>query len=518
MTQGSPPKAFAGARGAALLVLLCSVGRGASLPLAQEPVPEPPVGADHPPQDETDEDAAQADASDGVAEDGDADTPPADAEEVEELEELEVADGPDPQELAEVPAAVDDAQSSPVHGYLRTRYLGRGTSGEYDHDLFNALTVNVGDPTRDPWSAHLHAYLAIDLDGETEDAFFSIADTYDDGIDARLYQAYVDANQIPGLERARFGRQQVFEVPVLVWFDGLGVETEPRTDLDLSAGAYGGVPVRIFESSADGDSVLGAYVASRPWARANVRLDFVRFSDESELGDEDNDLWYVHGTQGVGDRVTLGGAYSYLDDDPRDWRASVTGYDPERDLMIRASYYELLETQDHLALELDPLFGALLELFPYEQAGLLASKGITDWLLLEGGVDVRNVSDEDDEGEFNRDFSRYYVNVGLLDLTSHEIDLTITGDSYDSDRSDVRTWGADVSWDATERLETAVGSYYSLYKYDLFLNEERDDVRTYYVRLDYEQTRNLSFDLDYEFEDEDLDDYHTVKVGVSWRF
>jgi hypothetical protein len=38
------------------------------------------------------------------------------------------------------------------------------------------------------------------------------------------------------------------------------------------------------------------------------------------------------------------------------------------------------------------------------------------------------------------------------------------------------------------------------------------------VRLDYEQTRNLSFDLDYEFEDEDLDDYHTVKVGVSWRF
>jgi hypothetical protein len=196
----------------------------------------------------------------------------------------------------------------------------------------------------------------------------------------------------------------------------------------------------------------------------------------------------------------------------------VTGYDPERDLMIRASYYELLETQDHLALELDPLFGALLELFPYEQAGLLASKGITDWLLLEGGVDVRNVSDEDDEGEFNRDFSRYYVNVGLLDLTSHEIDLTITGDSYDSDRSDVRTWGADVSWDATERLETAVGSYYSLYKYDLFLNEERDDVRTYYVRLDYEQTRNLSFDLDYEFEDEDLDDYHTVKVGVSWRF
>jgi len=195
----------------------------------------------------------------------------------------------------------------------------------------------------------------------------------------------------------------------------------------------------------------------------------------------------------------------------------VTGYRPDLDLTFRASYYELLEAQGHLALELDPLFSSLLELFPYSHLSLLASKGVEEWLLVEAGADVRTVSDDDDVGEFNRDFDRYYVSATLFDLGEGDFDLTLTADVYDSERTDAETWGADLSKDLNARTEAAVGSYYSLYKYDLFLDEERDDIRTYYVRLDYEQTRNLSFDVDYEFEDGD-EDYQTLKVGLSWRF
>ena len=40
-----------------------------------------------------------------------------------------------------------------------------------------------------------------------------------------------------------------------------------------------------------------------------------------------------------------------------------------------------------------------------------------------------------------------------------------------------------LSREMSEKLKLSFGSYYSLYKYDLFLVSERDDVRTYYLRL-----------------------------------
>ena len=47
---------------------------------------------------------------------------------------------------------------------------------------------------------------------------------------------------------------------------------------------------------------------------------------------------------------------------------------------------------------------------------------------------------------------------------------------------------------------------------------ELDDVRTWYLKLQWKRTRSTTFDLRYEFEDDPFDEYHTLLLGATWRF
>ena len=57
-----------------------------------------------------------------------------------------------------------------------------------------------------------------------------------------------------------------------------------------------------------------------------------------------------------------------------------------------------------------------------------------------------------------------------------------------------------------------------MFKFDLFTNSERDHVRTYYLRLRHEASKEVTFDGDFELEDDDFDQYHRFRLGVTWRF
>ena len=133
-------------------------------------------------------------------------------------------------------------------------------------------------------------------------------------------------------------------------------------------------------------------------------------------------------------------------------------------------------------------------------------------------TDVRLVSDSGDVGEFNRDWERYYVTTTLNDLPAQHLALSLTADRWDDDDRDTSSFGADLSYDADERWRGALGTYYSLYKYQLLEFDEREDVRTYYARASYELSARLELELLYEFEDDDLDTYNTLRLGARWQF
>jgi hypothetical protein len=428
---------------------------------------------------------------------------------------------------AGTPAVASDRASATrpgtVHGSLSVRYRGRFTGDDQDQEARGVLALDVADP-RAPWiTGHLLARMDVDIDGLDESAVFEdLSDTYDGSVVTKLYLAYADVSlrarpeDSPGT--LRVGRQSDARLPEVLRLDGITYTTRPAGEREIELGVYGGIPVHLYESSRDGDLAFGTFVEGRPWKGGRARLDWMHLEDELVLGEEHDDLVALGLWQELARHWRLEGEFSHLEGDPRDLRLRTFYDDPDSETIVRAGYYELLETQTLEVTELDPFYDELLEYFPYRQATLVVSRSFGSHTVVDVGLDVRRVSDSDDVGEFNRDWERYYATASLHDVPAEGVALSITGDRWDDDDRDTSAFGADLSYAAEERWNAAVGSYYSLYKYELLELDEREDVRTYYTRAAYELSKSLDLELVYEFEDDDLDTYHTLRLGALWRF
>jgi len=407
-----------------------------------------------------------------------------------------------------------------IRGQLSARYRGRWRPGEDDHDLTATLSLDAGDADRDRWTYHFLGSGFADLDGHSapSEALFGLEDTYQSAVQGRVYDAYADVHGAGLVERVRLGRQLDHDTPALAWFDGVSLVADAGGDHRLGGGLYGGVPVHAYESSPEGDLLGGLWAEARPWKEGRVRLDWMHIEDDYLARDHEEDLAGVSLWQNLGGAVRLEGGYTMLDGDDRDVRAAATVMTPGGDLVVRAFFYKLLETQRSQAIETDPFYDSLQELFPYEQARLLVSGNLGEVAVLQGGIDLRRVEDDGDVGQFNRDFDRTFVNATVLEGLPLDLEATLSWDLYDSDDTDTRVLGADLTRPFGEETEASIGTYYGLFKYDLLLNQEREDVRTWYLRLRKRLDERTRLDLSYEYEDDDLDDYQTLRVGTTWRF
>jgi hypothetical protein len=248
-----------------------------------------------------------------------------------------------------------------------------------------------------------------------------------------------------------------------------------------------------------------------------VRFDYLHAEDQTQLGDHKDDLLGAGVWQQLSSSLSAEAQYSRLQNRNRDVRSRVYFADPTADMTVQVSYYQLLTTQGDLVLELDPLFSALHELFPYYQFSVLAGKGIAEALQLQAGTDVRRVEDRGDIGTYNRDYWRYYFTVTLTKLGVRGMTAGVTADFWNSDSQLVRTWGADLT-EKIDDVTASLGSNYALYSFDLFSNLERDHVRTYYARLKKKLSGAVTLDAGYEYQDSDLDRFQTLRMGVTWRF
>ena len=416
-------------------------------------------------------------------------------------------------------AAKEGEEDLRIDGYLSSRLRGRWRGGDSDLDLDEVLWLEIGDPEKDRLSGRLMASVLADLDGH-EDAsspLFSLADTYDLSVHARIFEAYADVKSSK-LRTLRLGRQMIWGTPELAWFDGALVETPEWRRERIKLGAYGGVPVHLYESSPEGDAIAGVYVEQRPWSGARARLDWMHLEDERRTAEHQDDLFGLGLWQGIGRSARVEARYTNVEGTSRDVRAAATWFDVDRAFLVQLSHYRLLETQTALALEIDPFSETLHALFPYDQTRVLASKGFGESLDLQLGADLRRVSDEGDIGVFNHDFERYFVTGSLPKALPADLELALTLEAWESDPTDVRTWGADLSRRFGERLDLSLGSSYALYEYDALLGRERDDVRTTYLRGRWRKSKRTSFEAGYEYQDDDLEDTHVVRLGTTWRF
>jgi len=462
--------------------------------------------------DSDDEADEEAEAGEGAeAEGAEAQEPETEEPEEEEAEEAETEEdygGLDSQE-----------SGAKVSGFLSTRYKSRWTGEDEDQDLYGVLGVDLETAGSNPWGVHVLARGAWDMDGETRaEPFLDVEDSYHDSMTGRLYHAYVDA-PVEQLEIARAGRQMIYDTPVTAYFDGARLETTEMTGLGWQLGGYAGASSRLFESSASGDFTGGAYTSLRPWRGGKVRFDYMHLEDDTQLGTHQDDLLALGVRHHLGETLQLEGDYSWLEGSSRDMTLRGSWFDLGHGLTARASYYELFQQQGDLSLELNPFYNILRTYFPYRQTRLELTKTLGEWLDCYLGADLRRVDDETDIGQFNRDFDRYHASLVLIDLLPLDSSLSFRGEMWDSPSNDISTWGVDLDSELGGGLRSALGSYYSLYKYYNDIDLEREDVRTYYVEL-----RKPLFDdatdcsVRYEYENSEYDIYHTLRVGMTWRF
>jgi hypothetical protein len=410
-----------------------------------------------------------------------------------------------------------------LHGSFALRYRGRFSGDDNDQDARGVLSLDLADP-RAPWiRGHLLARVDVDLEGlDGGEVFEDLSDTYDESVVTKLYLAYADVDldtrpeESPGT--LRVGRQSDPRLPEVLRLDGVSYLSRPLGKNEVELGAYGGVPAHLYESSSEGDRAYGTFVEGLPWHGGRARLDWMHLEDEEVLGEGRDDLVALGVWQDFPEHWHFEGAYSNLEGDPRDLRLRALYDSGDAETIVRAGYYELLETQTTRITELDPFTEQLLEYFPFREANLNVSQAVGAHSVVDAGFDLRRVSDAEDVGEFNREWERYYATATVNDLATEGLGLSVTVDRWDDDDRDTSSLGADLSYATKEHWKAGLGTYYSLYKYELLELDERDDVRTYYLRASRELTARLALDILYEFEDDDLDHYQTLRLGAVWRF
>lgn len=470
---------------------------------------------EEPKQDE-DEEASEPKQDEGAGE------PSPDEESSQEVED-------DPGSRSAPPDPTNEATESAsfvdlFHGSILLRYRARWTKDTSDQDLHSRLWLDVGDADRHPVTLHVLARGTADLDGSRDrEGFFvfdDITDTFDEPVNGRLYDAYLDFHRLPLFEMARLGRQVIYDTPEVAYLDGARLETGDFDFLDSRAGGYAGVPVHLYESSPSGDLTYGAFAQARPWTGARIRTDWMHVDDEDgELFSRHRDDLVGFGVwQSLFEHVQLHGFYSLLEGESRDLSFRGTYYHPGWKLHLQTRYYELLQTQRDHSIDFDPFFAQMFEYHPFRQLTVLVSQGLGDHFTAEVGFDLRRVRRDGDIGRFNRDFERYHITGILRDILEEGLSISATGEVWDSVGRDVVTVGADLSYHLESTFKASLGTYYSYFKYDVLTGQEREDVRTYYGRLDYDVTGSVTAEVLYQLEDDDFDRYHEVRLGVRWSF
>lgn len=400
-------------------------------------------------------------------------------------------------------------------GMLWTRYRARHGAGSSDQDLVARLSLDFGNETRDPYTVHVAGRLWADLDGrDPNNAFNGLNQSFGNDFNGLLYSAHVDAHQLPHLDLARLGRQDLVETPVPVTLDGLRLDSERMGPAKVMFSAYGGVPVHYFEATSSGDAAYGLASEFVPWQDARLRLDWMSLHDEYLALDHDDEVLGARWWQELRG-VSLHGLHTWVDGKPRDLQVGARATTDSL-ITITIDYRELLTTQRAQVNELDPYYEMMAEYRPYRQLDASVNTDLGDNLTWNVGSSVRRLSDQSEAGTYNREFERVYTDVDIHAFGVNGLSFSIGGDYWNAQGEGFQTFRGDVEYRPDANVRVILGTGYDLFRYDSFANTERVHVRSIYLQTDYRLSARTRLDAAYEYDRDDLDEFHLFRLGVTW--
>jgi hypothetical protein len=417
-----------------------------------------------------------------------------------------------------------------VSGRYRIDYRGRWNTddSEDDHQLFQYLNLRLDNIVPDKVSLRFSGRLSAELDGndDGDDFFADIYDAFDHSLNGKIYYLYLDIKEpLFKDSNLRLGRQYSYEPKSLLFTGGKYEQTVNK----LRFYVQGGVRGSHYTSPEEDDLVGGIGVDYRLLPRTHVGYDYLRVEDDSL----DDDYHSFDILQRFGGLTTYA-QFSVLNGDADDLNLYSSYYHAPLDLSLTARYFALLTQRDTLTNE----FSALLDVddfdaddprtlavyFPFHLVNLTAYKGWGERFATSVGFEARRMHDNDEKNDFNREYERYFVSLEIGDFFVNGLTTSLTLEYWDVDPSeDSFSIGIDAEKDITERLNVAVGFYYSEYRLRSTFSGTTfsEDIETpsLYGKLTYKLTEDVELLARYEIEDEDdLGTTHELHLGCSIGF
>ena len=430
-------------------------------------------------------------------------------------------ENPSPPPVQDQPPKDAASFLDPLHGTLRVRYRYRSTTSDSDSDFYEYLTLAYGNPDKDLVSGALSARFAEDTDGNQNVKgfypFTSVDDRYRSFATQQLYTAYLDLRPDEGRFLFRGGRQILDEFPEAVPMDGGLARYFVVPQVAISA--FGGVPVNPYESSPAGDAMYGASAEWKPDAggRARYRVEYLHIRDDNLFGLHRDDLVGFSLDEGYGP-FSFYARYTLLEGESRDLVARLTAVAPDVDFQVQLLGTYVFRQIEALSFPLDPYSSFLMDLEPYADLTLRASKGFGNYLVIDGTFTARELVRSGVETTYNHEFKRVEIAPTLRNWPLQGLVLRISGDYWNSDATDYWTWGGDLSLPLHRTMTLMLGSSYSLYTIDQFTGEEHDRVRLYTVAFKWQVKASSFIEARFTLEQNSIDTFHILEVGFRHAF
>lgn len=284
----------------------------------------------------------------------------------------------------------------------------------------------------------------------------------------------------------------------------------------VAATVFGGIPVNLFEPSPSGDAMYGASVEWVPDSarRGRYRVEYLHIRDENVFGLHKDDLvgFSVDDTLGP---IAAYARYTLLEGESRDLVGRLTAPVPDAEFLFQLQATYVFHRIDALSYPLDPYASFLMELQPYLDVSVRASKAFGGAVSLDAAFTSRKLVRNGVETTYNHEFNRVEISPQVrLD----DVSFRVSADFWNSTDDDFWTVSGDVSWSVHRDILLSAGSSYALYSIDAFTGEEHDRVRTYYLGLRWTVSRGSAIDARFMLEDSAVGTFRVLEFGFRHAF
>jgi len=367
-----------------------------------------------------------------------------------------------------------------------------------------------------------------DLDGNrdlhTNYLLEDIGDTGTQSAIGYLYEAHFDINEpFNRVTQVRLGRQAGTR-DEQVYFDGIAMDVQAASFMKMTV--YGGAAVNLFEidRSESDDTLAGAGLDIAAGASTGISFDYLAIKDKRdylEMTDEQDKLLSIKIWQRFSPSVRATARYRQQNSEARDLSVRLLGTFPGAGTEFSANYLRQFNVQEQQTNPLSPFVDVVGPSDPFQTTEVKVRQFFGKRYAIDLLYARRDLIGDAEPGQFNREYTRAAAGIEVGDLFLRNLTLSLTGDQWKSQERSSAAAGADVGYAFGKKgtmTKINVGTYYSLYKYDYYLQpREQDDVRTYYLSMRVPVTKQVALNLSYEFE-RSLEDFQTMKAGIRYDF